>query len=211
LRPAVIVVALCACLGSFSRARALDGALPAGWSEASRNKEMILFYKDNDKAKARAFQAIGEANAPPASVYAAVTDVEAHTKILKHLNDLEVIAYQVISPPMIAERDSCLHIKLTPGSAATGDVWRSEWNEVSECPAEKPGLVRLPVAEGTWLFEPLDGGKRTRITYTALTSIGGSVPGWIANMSTTSIIPKIFEAVKKRVSDLAAAAPAPKP
>jgi len=218
LRQAFLAAVLCASVAPLHSARALDGAVPPGWSEARRDKELILFYQDNEKAKARAFQAIGEANAPPSAVYAAVTDVEAHPKfmpftkesrILKRLNELEVIAYQVISPPMINERDSCLHIKLTPGSSATGDVWRSEWNEVAECPAEKQGLIRLPVAEGNWLFEPLDGGKRTRITYTSLTSIGGAVPGWIANMSTSNIIPDIFKAVRKRVADLAAAAAGP--
>ena len=182
---------------------------PTGWREDIRSPEIVLFYRDNDKAQAREYQGVGDVDAPPDVVFAVVTDVEAHpkfmpytkeSKIVEHINANEVIAYQVIAAPLVSERDYFLHIKLIPG-ASPATVWRSEWNAVPDYKPEAKGLVRMRIAEGYWLFEPLDGGKRTRVTYTSLTNIGGSIPGWIVNMSNKGIIPKIFESVRKRVAE----------
>jgi hypothetical protein len=60
-------------------------------------------------------------------------------------------------------------------------------------------VIRMPVAEGFWLFEPIDGGKRSRVTYTSVTCLGGSIPDWLANRSNLNIIPKIFKAVMARL------------
>jgi hypothetical protein len=46
--------------------------------------------------------------------------------------------------------------------------------------------------------EPISGGSRTRLTYTLLTNPGGMIPDFVANMSNTVAIPKLFKAVMKR-------------
>ena len=191
-------------------AGAVDLQAPPGWTEASRNKDIVIFYQENDRAHVRAFKAVGDADATPEAVFRVVTDVESHPKfmpftkesrIVKRINESEIIAYQVIAPPMISARDSDLHIHVFPGTGANS-IWRSEWFSVPDFEPAHKDLVRMPIVEGSWQFEPLDGGRRTRITYTSLTNIGGSVPGWITNMSNLSVIPNIFDAVRKRILEV---------
>ena len=45
-----------------------------------------------------------------------------------------------------------------------------------EAEPEVEGVVRVKLNEGSWLAEPLNGGKRTRLTYTLLTNPGGLIP-----------------------------------
>jgi hypothetical protein len=200
------------------QAHALESKTPPGWSEASRDKDLVIYTQENERAHAKAFKAVGEADATPEEVFRVVTDVENHpkfmpftkeSKIVQRLNANEVVAYQLISPPMVSQRDYDLHIKLTPPTPGTDGIYRSEWNALPDFEPPRAGIVRVPVAEGSWLFEPLDGGKRTRITYTSVTNIGGSIPSWIANMSNQQLIPNIFQAVRKRVVDVLKAGSSP--
>lgn len=66
--------------------------------------------------------------------------------------------------------------------------------------------MRITFNDGSCLIEPLDDGKRTRLTYMLFTHPGGLVPGFVANLSNTIAIPKLFEAVKKRAAERMGAA-----
>ena len=186
-----------------------------GWKVDSRSGDVAIFYQENAQAHARAYQAVGDVDAPPGAVYAVVTDVPAHPRfmpftteaaVVQRVSPQEVIAYEVISPPLISRRDAYFRIILTPGASPT-TVWKSAWTAVPDYQPERSGYVRLHIAEGTWLFEPLDGGARTRVTYTSLTNVGGSVPGWMANMSSSSVMRKMYGAIRKRVKESAAPPP----
>jgi hypothetical protein len=210
---AFLVLVLSVCWAGVCRA---DGvSTPLGWKEASRSRDLAIFYQQNDTAHARAYQAVGDVDAPPGVVYGVVTDVQAQptfmpfikeSTILRRLSATETLVYQVISPPLISSRDTIFRITTTPGSSPTS-VWRSAWTAIPDFQPERRGFVRLRIAEGTWVFEPLDGGRRSRVTYTSLTNIGGSVPGWMANMSTTTVIGDLYGAVRKRVAKVVAANP----
>lgn len=192
-------------------ARAADPVAPAGWTEASRNKDVTIYYQESERAQARAYRAVGEADVTPEAAFKVIQDIENFSKfmpftkesrILKRLSTTEFIAYQRIAPPMIAERDFDIDVKHQFGCPETKGVYKSEWTTHQNFEPEKPGVVRMPIAEGSWVFEPLDGGKRTRITYTSLSAVGGSIPGWITNMSNESLIPNIFDSVRKRAVEL---------
>jgi hypothetical protein len=188
-----------------------------GWKVDSRSGDVAIFYQDNAQAHARAYQAVGDVDGPPNAVYAVVTDVPAHPRfmpftteaaIVQRVSPLEVIAYEVINPPLISRRDAYFRIVLTPGSSPT-TVWKSAWTALPDFQPERSGYVRLHIAEGSWLFEPLDGGARTRVTYTSLTNVGGTVPGWMANMSSASVMRKMYGAIRKRVKELGPAPATP--
>ena len=57
--------------------------------------------------------------------------------------------------------------------------------------------VRVEINEGSWLFEPLDSGKRTRVTYQLLTDPGGSVTAWVANQANKTAVPDVMRALRK--------------
>jgi hypothetical protein len=87
---------------------------------------------------------------------------------------------------------------MTRGTSANGGVFRSEWTASPEAEPEVKGVVRIRLNDGSWVAEPISGGTRTRLTYTLLTNPGGLIPDFVANMSNTVAIPKLFKAVMKR-------------
>jgi hypothetical protein len=214
MRSLFAILAVVLSLASATVSRADDDQPQPGWKVASRSRDLVIFYQDNDRAQARAYQAVFEMDASPDAVYGVVTDVEAHPRfmpfttestIVQRVSPNEVIVHQVISPPVVGSRDAYFRILTTPG-ASPNAVWKSAWTAVPDFAPERHGYVRLRIAEGNWLFEPLEGGRRTRVTYTALTNVGGSVPGWMANMSSVSVIGKMYDAIRKRVHDVGARA-----
>jgi hypothetical protein len=191
-----------------TRTQAVNAPLPPGWTEASRTDEVIIFYKENEQAHGRDVLAYTEVDAPPEAVYKVVTDFESYPKympytkelkILRRLSTTEMITYQLLALPWVSDRDFYLQVKLSPGSAATGGVFKSQWFAVPDYRAEREGVVRMRVNEGSWTFEPLDGGKRTRIVYSLLTNLGGSIPNWLVNRSNINVIPNLFKAVRGRL------------
>ena len=88
---------------------------------------------------------------------------------------------------------------------SNGGVFKIGWEAVPEAQPEVEGVVRVKLNEGSWLATPLNGGKRTRLTYTLLTNPGGLIPAFVVNLSNTIAIPELFEAVKKRSAEKNAA------
>jgi hypothetical protein len=202
-------ILLTALLGTSSLVHALEAKLPGpAWAEATRSNELIIFTRDDAGLHAREVQAVGEADAPPAAVYAVLADVGHYaefmpymkeSRILRRISDTDMMVYERLAFPVISDRDFVVHRRHELGTAANGGVYRIRWQIDSEYfvqPVE--GVVRLELSTGSWVLEPIDGGKRTRITYQVLTSPGGSVPNWISERSTTRAVPELFKVVKER-------------
>src|SRR5207253_11035421 len=81
-----------------------------------------------------------------------------------------------------------------------GGVYRASREPVEWTGAPDPedGVVRLKVNSGSWTLEPLDGGARSRATYTLYTDPGGSIPAFLANSANSSALPELFAAVRRR-------------
>jgi hypothetical protein len=176
-----------------------------GWTEAYRSAELVVFTKDVEKG--RRIVAIAEVDARPEVVFNVVNDFDHYpefmpyvieSRVLSRNGDSEVVAYNRIAPPFVAERDYPLKFRMTRGSLANGGVFRSEWTASPEAEPEVEGVVRIRLNDGSWVAEPISGGSRTRLTYTLLTNPGGLIPDFVANMSNTVAIPKLFKAVMKR-------------
>ncbi len=187
-------------------AQALDAKSPgAGWTEVYRTGELVIFTKD--LVAGRGIVAIAEMDAPPEVVFNVVSDFDQYpdfmpyvkeSRVLSRKNDSELMTYTRIAPPFVSERDYPLEFKMTRGTPANNGVFKTEWTARPETQPEVDGVVRLKLNEGSWFAEPLDSGTRTRLTYTLLTNPGGLIPAFVANMSNTIAIPKLFKAVEKR-------------
>ena len=176
-----------------------------GWTEAYRSEELVIFTKDVEKG--RRIVAIAEVDARPEVVFNVVNDFDHYpefmpyvieSRVLSRNGDSEVLAYNRIAPPFVAERDYPLKFRMTRGTRTNGGVFRSEWTASPEAEPEVEGVVRIRLNDGSWVAEPISGGSRTRLTYTLLTNPGGLIPDFVANMSNTVAIPKLFKAVMKR-------------
>lgn len=193
---------------------ALDVRSPGpDWTEAKRSSELVIFIKDVDGG--RRIMAVAEVNVPPEIVFNVVSDFDNYpdfmpyveeSRVLGRTSDSELISYQRIAPPFVSERDYPLKFTLTRGMPANGGVYKTEWTVIPKTLPKVKGVVRITLNDGSWLMEPLDGGRRTRLTYTLFTHPGGLIPDFVTNLSNTVAIPKLFEAVKKRAAEKRGAA-----
>ena len=183
------------------------------WTEAYHKNGLVIFTKDI--AEGRRVIAVSEVDVPPEAVFNVLVDFEHYpefmpyvkeSQVLSRAGDNEVVTYARIAPPFISERDYPLKVRLTRGSAAgdhtgKGNTFMVEWTALPEAKPEVEGVVRIKLNEGSWLAEPLNGGRRTRLTYTLLTDPGGLIPDFVFNLSNTVAIPELFEAVRKRSTE----------
>jgi hypothetical protein len=177
----------------------------ADWTEAYRSAELVIFTKDVEEG--RKILAVSDMEAPPAIVFKVLSDFGRYqdfmpyvteSRILERKSTGETITYARIAPPFISERDYPLSVRITGGGTSNGGVFKIEWVAAPDFKPEVDGVVRVRPNEGSWRGEPLDGGKRTRLTYTLLTNPGGLIPDFVLGLSNTIAIPKLFDSVRKR-------------
>ena len=180
------------------------------WTEAYHKNGLVIFTKDT--AEGRRVIAVSEVEVPPEAVFNVLVDFEHYrefmpyvqeSEVLSRTGDNEVVTYARIAPPFISERDYPLKVRLTHRPAAgdgtnKGGTFKVEWTALPGAKPEVAGVVRVKLNEGSWLAEPLDGGRRTRLTYTLLTDPGGLIPDFVFNLSNTVAIPELFDGVRKR-------------
>ena len=201
-----IVAFAAAAVFAATPAQAFDVKSPGpDWTEAYHTSELTIFVKDVDEG--RRIVATTEVVARPEIIFDVLSDFEDYpdfmpyvkeSRVLGRESNGEVITYARIAPPFVSERDYLLRVRMTRGTVSNGGVFKVEWKAVPEAQPEIEGVVRIKLNEGSWLVAPLDGGTRTRLTYTLLTNPGGLIPDFVANMSNTIAIPELFKAVGKR-------------
>jgi uncharacterized protein YndB with AHSA1/START domain len=197
-----------ALLAAAAPALALEAASPGpGWVEAKKSDDLIVFARENGAVGTRDIVAVSEFGAAPEAVFRAVTDYAHYAdfmpyvkeaRVLERKSDTRVSVYAHIAPPLVDDRDWAIDVTLTPGSAANGGVFKTEWSPIPDAVPVRSDIVRVRMNKGSWTLEPLDAGKRTRVTYRVSTHPGGSIPSWVANRSNTVAIPDLFKAVRKR-------------
>lgn len=148
---------------------------------------------------------IGDIDAPPERVLAVLDDIERYpefmppTKVarLMQREGAHAYYYMEIAPPVVANRDYCIRVGMERSESGR---LRSYWFvDNTECVPERRGVVRVQSNDGEWLLEPIDGGRRTHVTYRCHIEVGGAVPAWMVNRVSASELPNIFAAVKKVV------------
>jgi ribosome-associated toxin RatA of RatAB toxin-antitoxin module len=183
------------------------------WTEAYHKNGLVIFTKDITEG--RRVIAVSEVEVPPEAVFNVLVDFEHYrefmpyvkeSEVLSRIGDNEVVTYARIAPPFISERDYPLKVRLTRKTAAgddarKDDTFKVEWTALPEAKPEVEGVVRIKLNEGSWLAEPLEGGRHTRLTYTLLTDPGGLIPDFVFNLSNTVAIPELFDAVRKRSAE----------
>lgn len=207
-----LIVLTVAAVFAASSAQALDVKSPGpDWTESYRDKKLVIFTKG--MGQDRRIVATAEVEAPPEVVFKVVSDFEHYrdfmpyveeSRVLTRKGENEAVTYARIAPPFVSERDYPLKVRMTRGSSSNGGVFKVEWTANPEAEPEVEGVVRVKLNEGSWLAAPLNGGKRTRLTYTLLTNPGGLIPAFVVNLSNTIAIPELFKSVTKRSVEKAA-------
>lgn len=179
----------------------------AEWKEVSKTGDLTLFEKEHPGSGLREFRGVSTFEAPPLVIKRVLDDVEAYPRFMPYVIEARNISsdaksrvsYQRISPPVVGDRDYTVKVlfetRMQPGGVAYFNRWQAA-NDLG--PAEKPGVTRVKVTEGSWLLEPAGGGKQTQATYTVFTDSGGSMPAFLLNTAGKTAVPKVFAAVRKQ-------------
>ena len=176
-----------------------------GWTPADHSNDFAVFYRDNPQLGAREVYAVAEENGSPASFFTGigVPGVVPYVRWnfpLKQVGPTEEIDYVRIKAPVVDERESVLHVQKQLGSPGNGGVYRISWHAVPGYLPPEQGVVRMEVNNGSWTFAPLDGGRRTRITYRITANPAGSIPRWLSAPQAVKTVPSLFKSLEKWVA-----------
>jgi hypothetical protein len=204
----VILLVLVGMAGScLASEPALSSGTSDSWRLASQSGGVTLYSRQRPGSSLKEFKAVGEIDAPTRAVHNVIDDLEgypsfmpftAECRILKRDSD-SILTYQRLSPKICSDRDYTLRIRRKSWPGQGGLVYLNQWEPANELgPAEKRGVLRVKLCEGSWLLEP-EGPTKTRATYSIYTDSGGAIPAFIANAASEIGIRRLFAAVRKQV------------
>jgi hypothetical protein len=205
MRPLVLLLVWLAISVAAERIEASDA--DPGWKLTSERDGVAIYNRAHVGSALKEFKAVGEIAAPTRAVCEVIEDVDSYTtfmpymaecKLLKRETD-SLLSYQRISPKICCDRDFTLRTFTSSWPTAAGLAYSNRWESANRFgPPKKPGVVRVPFCEGSWLLEPT-AADRTRATYSVYTDTGGLIPSFIANHFSLTGIREVFAAVRKQV------------
>src|SRR5262249_12680456 len=96
---------------------------------------------------------------------------------------------------VISDRDFTLRARW----GARGEVlWTRFFVDNPRGPAERDGVVRVPLLSGGWDLEPIRDGQATRAVYRVQIDLAGSIPRWMVSGGAAKDLPKLFENVRRQ-------------
>jgi hypothetical protein len=140
--------------------------------------------------------AVGEFDAPPAEVQAALLDYGAHPRINKHVAEStilkrspgELVVYQHLKLPVISDRDFTLRVIWNEGTAR-GITFAIDG---AQGPPPVTKRVRMSLMYGRWDLEPIRDGTATRAVYHVKLDFAGSVPRWMVRGGAAKDLPGVY-------------------
>jgi hypothetical protein len=149
--------------------------------------------------------AVGEFDAPPAEVQAALLDYSAHGRVNSHLAESTVLSrrpgeqlvYQHLKLPVIKDRDFTLRVTWTDG-----DPRGLRFSiDGARGPAATKHAVRMSVLNGRWDLEPIRDGNATRAVYHVQIDFAGSVPRWMVRGGAAKDLPGVYIGMRRLVAE----------
>ncbi|MBE7159037.1 MAG: hypothetical protein INR62_11500 [Rhodospirillales bacterium] len=207
---AVALVAMAVC--AAPRAYPADPPSGEGWEQIDKRGGLTIYARNRPGTSIRETRAVGTLEAPNWVIKNVLDDVENYPSFMPYIVESKLLArnaakhtltvYTRMTPPLIDPRDYTLFIRDDSRKTPEGITYGSHWNAANaQGPEEKPGTVRVKNNEGSWLLEPIDGGERTKGTYTLFTDGGGGIPAFIFNQLSKRRLNELFEVLNKQSKD----------
>lgn len=179
------------------------------WSVVTTGNNFTTYSRPRKDSSILELKGVTVIDAEPIVVKRVIDDTAEYPKFMPYVAETKTlsndgttrIGYQRLSPPIVGDRDYTVrvHCESKP-CAAGGMIYCNRWEAANDLgPAEKKGVTRVKITEGSWLLEPLPGGK-THATYTIYSDSGGGIPTMILNSANKTAIPKLFDAVRKQAT-----------
>lgn len=178
-----------------------------GWVLAVRQHELTVFERARKGTDLREIKAVGLIEAPPIVIKRVIDDVDEYPRFMPYVTEARVLArdganlvsYQRLSPPLVSDRDYTVRVRCEVREGPGGTRFCNTWSTANHLgPAEKSGVARVGLTEGSWLLEPEERGRKTRASYRIFSDSGGGLPSAIVNAASRAGIPKLFEAIRKQ-------------
>lgn len=159
--------------------------------ELRRDENGIKVYSRKQQgSKLVELRLVTSLNATEAQLVDAMTDVDNYPRwiysnkkssIIKKINDRDIIYYtQTHLPWPVQDRDLVTELAITPATATTPLTMTAK--SIQGILGAKPDYIRVPYSSATWRIVPAAENK-VDIDYTFSVDPGGSVPGWLVNMT----------------------------
>ena len=179
-----------------------------GWALVSKTEKLAIYSRLRKDSGIHEIKAVGLIESAPAVAKRVLDDTEEYPRFMPYVTESRVlsrkgdtfIGYQRLSMPFVSDRDYTMRIHCQTWRGADGGTcYCHRWEAANELgPAEKSGVARVRINEGSWLLEPVNGGRHTRATYTLFSDSGGRLPAQLINAANRTAIPKLFDSIRQQ-------------
>lgn len=174
-----------------------------GWS-LSKDKDGIRVYRKPmegsafDAVKAE-MRVVGRLEAALAVIW----DIGRYPEWMPHTDAVEVLEkepgrlvyYLKTDVPWPAtDRDGIYDIRVSGDERSAGLAFVCRPDRLEE----RKGYVRIPSCNGNWELQFMEKDE-IRITYEMQSQMGGSIPGWLANMGATQVPFRMLRELRRRM------------
>ena len=162
---------------------------PDDWEKVGTIDGVSVFRRSLPDSPIKSIRGIGTVDVPPVAVAAILLD-ELHSpdwidslaeaKVVRHVSDNEYVEYNHVNMPLIvSDRDFVTRVRMNQQGPDGTLLIVSEPIEDTLAP-ERPKIVRGGL-NGRYLLEPIEEGKKTRLTVELHANPKGSLPPFIVN------------------------------
>lgn len=181
------------------------------WKQEHGSDNMAVYSRAVANSSIREVMAESVIDAPPWQVFSALLDYPAYPSFMPYVvkNDIEKthknkawIFQQLGFPWPISDRYYTV-VKSHRDDPLHEDSYEISWDLSDEESTKQGKGMPVMLNRGGWRLISANAGQSTKILYYLYTDPGGVLPDWISNMANTVAVPKVIEAVKKRVQTTA--------
>lgn len=197
------------------------------WREDHRGGDFAVYSRKGPSSKYRENLLVGVLDFPPADCFRIATDYEHYPAFMPYCRytrvihrdaltrnrsvvyvflflDLPVLSNRFLTSKYLDDADVTLNGK-SGSYVSSWDILKS--GQYKRTPASPDIRTDLPEADGieiaedrgTWHFEPLEQGRRTRMLYLEWSEPGGLIPFWINNIAGKKSLIALWNGFKGRL------------
>jgi hypothetical protein len=176
-----------------------------GWTTELDDDGMVISSREAPGASVHEVRVVADVDAPPRAVRNVIADHEGAPETLPRVAEARVVAreghvawvYERLDVPVLHDRDCTTRVEEEEIEGVPGGYRIRFEGSPDRGPPPRRGVVRIGLIRGAWEFLPVDGGARTRVTYTVLIDPGGIIPGFVADLAARSAVPDVIRALRR--------------
>lgn len=191
LRTAIRAAALTALVAAFFAVSAFAASLSSDQLARLKAGDALVSVEEDAGEADGHIEAAIEIPAAPHRVWQVMTDCARAPKFVAGLKSCRIVERGPNDAWDIREHRS-QWMSMLP---ETVSVFRSDYSVDKEIRFQRvSGTLRF--LKGTWTLEPLNGGARTRVLYSARIGVSTAVPGFMIRSALESDVPKLLKALR---------------